>query len=225
MEPQTLAIFGATNVSGTELARVAVAGGIRVVGIVRGSSDMAALEAAGAEVRRADCLDRQAVFAALRDLGSGLAVASLLGGAFRGDRREDSEGNINAIDAAGEAGARRLVLVTTIGCGESRDAAPAMSKQILAKIIEEKNKAEQHLRRSDTDWTIIRPGGLRIEAPTGNAMLVEDPLVFGMINKTDLGALVYAALLSGAAAGRAYTAVDRDHCEHTVDGEVVPATL
>jgi len=100
-----------------------------------------------------------------------------------------------------------------------------MSKQILAKIIEEKNKAERHLQQTGLSWTIVRPGGLRIEAPTGNAILVEDPRVFGMINKNDLGRVVYAALRSNGAAGRAYTAVDRDHSEHTVDGEVVPAGL
>jgi len=224
MSQPVLVVFAATNEGGRETVRLALEAGQRVIAVVRASSDTAELKRLGAELRVADCLDREAVFRVFDGLAGEIRVVSSLGGAFRGDRREDSEGNINAIDAAQAAGAKRFVLVTTIGCGESYEAAWEGSKQLLAHIFSAKNQAESHLRACGLEWTIIRPGGLTIPQPTGNAILVESPMTMGMINKTDLGALTYHAAMRTAAANRAYTAVDRLRC-NSVAGRVEAAAL
>ncbi len=38
------------------------------------------------------------------------------------DPRVDSEGNINIIEAAIKKGVKKFILVTSVGCGDSKDA-------------------------------------------------------------------------------------------------------
>lgn len=49
------------------------------------------------------------------------AVVCTLGGTTA-DPRVDSEGNINVIDAAIKKGVKKFILVTSVGCGNSKDA-------------------------------------------------------------------------------------------------------
>lgn len=45
-------------------------------------------------------------------------------------------------------------------------------------------------------YTIIRPGGLKSEAATGNGVLTENAAVCGAITREDVAALVVKALFS-----------------------------
>ena len=60
------------------------------------------------------------------------------------------------------------------------------------------------------DWTIIRPGGLKSEASTGNnAFLTENTKVSGVINRADVAALILKALGSdGKCTRRVFSAID-----------------
>ncbi len=49
------------------------------------------------------------------------AVVSTLGGSVK-DPRADGEGNINIIEAAAKKGVKKFILVTSVGCGDSKDA-------------------------------------------------------------------------------------------------------
>ena len=45
-------------------------------------------------------------------------------------------------------------------------------------VLDQKLVAENHLRASGLDWTIVRPGGLKDDAPTGSLVISpEDTLV------------------------------------------------
>jgi hypothetical protein len=55
---------------------------------------------------------------------------------------------------------------------------------------------------TNLDWTIIRPGGLNSDAPTGKAILTEDPLASGVISRADVAALVIKALGSTSSCTR-----------------------
>jgi uncharacterized protein YbjT (DUF2867 family) len=218
-------IAGATSESGIELARRLRADGQRVVAISRGNRSTEPLLSLGVECRTADALDAQQVRAAFAGLGAPEAVVSILGSGLSGDPQIESVGNTNLIAAAEAAGAQRFVLVTTVGCGDSYAVAPEMSKKLLAKIIEHKNLAEARLFASSLDWTVIRPGGLRVPAPTGNAILVEGSGTLGMLNRTDLGALLYQVLRSTRASRKIFAATDRGHVVTPAGGDVQAATL
>ena len=218
-------IFGATSGGGLELARRIRSDNRPVCAVVRPTTETDNLNKLGVELRIADAFDATAVDQALKDFGQDAAVASFLGGGFAEGRPVDGTGNINAIDAAINAGVGRFILMTSIGCGDSYEAAPELSKQMWTELWKEKNRGEKHLRNSPLGWTIIRPGGLRAPKPTGNGMLVEDPLAFGMIHRKDLGAVAYAAINSDLVIRKIYTAIDQTQAEHARGGKIIPAAI
>lgn len=228
MSSATVIVFGATSEGGLELCRRLTADGVRVVAGVRASSDRSKLDALGVECREADAMEPDQVLRAMRDLGEQPTVVSFLGGMpSRAASLVDSRGNINVIHAATAGGARRFVLVTSVGCNDSRTALRWVPRMILRHTIREKGKAEAYLRGSGLAWTIIRPGRLTSirRRPTGRGILIEHALAFGPITRVDLGEQVYRAVSSERAVGKIYTASDARHARILGGVEVVPAEL
>ncbi|MEO8444588.1 MAG: NAD(P)H-binding protein, partial [Gammaproteobacteria bacterium] len=83
-------------------------------------------------------------------------------------------------------------------------------RYFLRKVIPEKNKAEDYLRTSGLDYTIIRPGGLLPKEAQGKAYLTEDTGSMSWIRRADLAALVVQALDDPRAIGKVYHAFDPD---------------
>lgn len=73
------------------------------------------------------------------------AVVCTLGGTLE-NCQVDSEGNINVINAAMEAGVKKFVLVTSIGTGDSKDAPAQQVYDTLKPVLLEKEKAEEALK-------------------------------------------------------------------------------
>src|SRR5690606_16495068 len=115
------------------------------------------------------------------------AVISTIG-CLRCEPPPDFIGNRNIIDAARNNGIGRFILITTVGAGDSHDAANLLSRIVLRPILPLKTRAEDHLRASGLAYTIIRPGGLRPESTeaTGLGYLTEDRGSLGFIHRADL---------------------------------------
>ena len=108
----------------------------------------------------ADTLDAEAVAQAVQQYRPD-TVVSFVGGKNEAGVRSDAAGNINIIDAvAAHAPQARLILVTSMGCGEQWENTNAMFKQALGEAVQAKTEAENHLRQSGLHWTIVRPCGL-----------------------------------------------------------------
>jgi uncharacterized protein YbjT (DUF2867 family) len=73
-----------------------------------------------------------------------------------------------------------------------------------------KTQAEDHLRNSGLNYTIIRPGGLKDAEATGNGLLTEDVTAMGIITRKDLAKLMLESLDDEAAANKVYTAKDSE---------------
>jgi uncharacterized protein YbjT (DUF2867 family) len=202
-------VLGGTRGTGLEVVKILRARGEEVAVLARPSSDPAEAQALGARIVRGDALNPADVSAALAT-AQFRAVISALGGR-RGDaRRPDFEGNRNAVDAAKAAGIRRFILVTAIGASESSEASPWITKVLFKDVAAEKRAAEQYLRASGLDYTIIRPGGLLRKEAQGRAYLTEDDRAFSWIRRTDLARLVVQALDDPKAIGESYHAFDPD---------------
>jgi uncharacterized protein YbjT (DUF2867 family) len=204
----TIMIFGATSGSGLEIAKVLTARGDDVTAFVRPTSNMAGLEPLKVKTVRGDAMNPADVKAAF-DGRKVRAVISTIGGR-RGEPRPDFEANRNVIDAAKAAGVRRMVLVTTIGTGDSYGAITAESKKFLAAVIPLKDQAEKHLIASGLDYTIVRPGGLNNGPVSGRGELLTDQTTMGSISRAELATLVVRALDDPKARGAIYHALDRD---------------
>lgn len=201
-----LLVFGASGRTGRHLVALAGQAGHCVHTAGRDPERLAAL-AAGSGSSALDAADRPAVEALIRSRSPD-AVVSLVGGTAGGDFVDES-GNIAIAEAARAAGVRRLVQVSSLGCGDSRAFASERLLAAIGAVLEAKTRAEDHLRRLDLDWTIVRPGGLTDGEPTGNGALYEDPRVHGRIARADLAALILACVAAEETVRKVLSAVDR----------------
>ncbi|MDP6694878.1 MAG: NAD(P)H-binding protein, partial [Gammaproteobacteria bacterium] len=89
------------------------------------------------------------------------------------------------------------------------DAAPLPSRIVLSKILPLKTQAEDHLKASGLDYTIIRPGGLPYTTnSTGRGLLSEDRNTMGFILRADLARLIVGVLHDDRTIGKTFAAVD-----------------
>jgi uncharacterized protein YbjT (DUF2867 family) len=201
-------IFGGTRNTGLELARLLRARGDTVTVFVRPTSDTSDLDALDARLVVGDALNPEDVTAALESARYTAIVTTL--GCYRCEAPPDFVGNRNVFDAADRAGVRRVVMVSTIGAGDSADAPPWIARWFLKDVMALKTQAEEHLQALDLDYTIVRPGGLKTAPPTGNGELTADAKAMGIITRADLAGLLLDCLDDESTAGHAYTARDTE---------------
>lgn len=218
----TVMIIGAATDSGYRLAQLLTRAGRRVVAVIGDESHAAQLKRLDIPIEILDPLRREQVDALLtRHAGQPLAVVCFIGGS----PALNSEGNLNVIHAAAEAGVARFILTTSIGCGDSSESVDPFVKAFIGKALKAKNWAERALRATSLDWTIIRSGGMTLKPGRGGPVLVDSPHVIGYINRSDLGDLVYQALMSPLSSHRVLAAVDSGKAYHVKGEPVVPAEL
>jgi uncharacterized protein YbjT (DUF2867 family) len=199
-------VFGATGKLGTEIVRDLREHGDQVTAFVRASSDRSQLEPLGVNFVVGDVLDAASVQAAFQAGNFDAAIATIAG---LSEAELDRQGNINVADAAAANRVQRVILISTVGAGDSRDAAPLISRLALSKILPQKTAAEEHFRASGLSYTIIRPGGLPPGVvPTGRGLLSEDPATMGFIKRPDLARLVLGVLYDDRTIGKTLAAVD-----------------
>lgn len=182
------------------------------------------IEGMMAIVAKGDALSKEdvdKVFAGIEDVD---AVVSSIGGSVA-DPSADSTGNINIIEAAAKKGVKKFVLVTSIGCGDSKEAPGEKVYSVLEPVLVQKDKAEAALKAhaDKMAYTIIRPGGLLSEPATGNGVLTANPSACGAITREDTAALVVKALFSPKTDNKTLSAVDKDRV--STPGPVEPFAL
>lgn len=199
-------IFGATRNTGLHVAEILAGRGDQVTAFVRPTSDRSSLEALDVDYAEGDALDLASVEAAFADRDYTAVITTIA--CFSCDPPPDYLGNKNIFDAAAAAGVKRVILVTTVGAGDSYDAAPLPAQRFLKDVLPLKTQAEDHLKSLDLDFTIIRPGGLKADPPTGNAYLSASREAFGIINRTDLADLIVGVLDDNSTIGETLAAMD-----------------
>eukprot|EP00804_Cyclotella_cryptica_P027315 CCRYP_019624-RA/>CCRYP_019624-RA protein AED:0.21 eAED:0.21 QI:111/1/1/1/0.33/0.25/4/2376/278 len=185
--------------------------GHKVVALVRSDealSELSSLEDVTAI--KGDAMEYKDVEGAMD--GCDAAISTLGGGSGAGEDGKwvDYVGNNNVIEAAGILGVTRVVLVTSIGCGSSKEATPPSVYEVLKNVLIQKEKAENVLIKyyTNMNWTIIRPGGLVSDTPTGKAILTEDTMAIGSIRRGDVADLVVRTLSSKNTQKKILSAVD-----------------
>jgi uncharacterized protein YbjT (DUF2867 family) len=178
------------------------------VALVRKESYRADLEALGAEVRLLDIeLEGADAFAAA--FTGCDAVVFAAGGGPDGNierkRTVDLEGALKSIDGARAAGVRRFVQLSAIGVDEPL---PEDTDPVWRAYVEAKRDADEALRSSDLDWTILRPGRLTDDSATGLVALGD--AVRGDVTRADVAAVLAAVLDEPRAARHQWDLVGGD---------------
>ncbi len=205
-----LTVLGATGGTGQQLARQAVAAGHEVTAIVRRPD---AIAAASPQLRvvRGDLLDPQWT-------GEGIdgaeAVLSAIGSDSRGPTTLYSAGTTAVLKAMGNAGVRRILVVTAAPVAPDNERPAGQDKlvypilwQLFRGTYEDMRRMEQILHASDSDWTVFRPPRLTNGPLTGHARTaVGKPLPGGWrVSRADLAAAMLAGISDPATVHQAVT--------------------
>lgn len=102
-------------------------------------------------------------------------------------------------DAAQAAGADRFVLVSYLRARPGHGVAP---DEPFYPYIEAKKAAEEHLRATDLDYTILAPDYLTSEEPTGRIDLILFPAQESYVSRGDVAAVAAAVLAESSARRR-----------------------
>lgn len=192
-----LAIFGATGGTGAELARLAMAHGHDVRALVRSPKRLRLVNNGHLRVVLGNALDREAVSQTL--LGTDAALVCLgQGGNVWHNTRAVSGGVAQILAVMQTTGARRIVVESAFGAGESWAQAAwsvrVMIRTLLRVPYAEKNRMEPELRRSGLDWTILRPTWLTHEAATGHFVVTSEPPLQWKISRADVAQAMLQAV-------------------------------
>lgn len=101
----------------------------------------------------------------------------------------DRDGAIRLIDACLRAGVSRYVMISAMG---ARDAPPS-GGGVFGDYLRAKAQADQALATSGLDYTIVRPGALTDDPPTGRIALAPE-LASGSIARADVASVLVAVL-------------------------------
>lgn len=165
-----VAIIGGHGKVALVLARLLATGGNDVTSAVRNPEHTDDVEDTGATPVVAD-VEKLSV-AQLADVLEGHDAVVWSAGAGGGDpertRAVDRDAAIRTMDAAVMAGARRFVMVSYMGAGQDHGVPEDDPFHAYAQA---KADADDHLRASSLDWTIVGPGALTEEEATGRISL------------------------------------------------------
>ena len=191
-----IAVFGATGGTGQQVVQQALAAGHSVTALVRDPSRLAAQDER-LTVVEGDVLDR----AKVDETVSGAdAVIVSLGNTSNNPDYIVSRGTEVIVDSMTAAGKpMRLIVVSSLGVGESRDQVPFAFKMLmntdLKKAIDDKERQEALVKASGFDWIIVRPGGLTNGPATGSYKAgVDVKLTAGQVSRADVAAFVLLQL-------------------------------
>lgn len=127
------------------------------------------------------------------------AVVVSLGSTGNNPDNVVSQGTQNVIAAMKEAGVKRLIVVTSLGVGDSKNQVPfafkMLMKTVLKKPMADKEIQEHYVRESGLDWIIVRPGGLTDGPATGDFQAgVDSSIMAGQVSRADVAAFVLQQL-------------------------------
>lgn len=127
----------------------------------------------------------------------------------------DNLGTVALVDAAKKAGVPKVVMVSSIltnGRNWGQENSPGFQiTNAFGHVLDEKLVAENYLRASGIDYTIVRPGGLKAKPPSG-ALVVsgEDTLNSGEVSRDLVADVCVAALFQPAAKNKVLEIIEDD---------------
>ena len=154
-------VIGAGGSTGEQVVGQAVASGHEVTAFVHDDKDFEA--PAAVKVVRGDVLDASTVAGAVAGQD---AVIDALGGhtPWKATALETNAAR-NILQAMESNGVKRLLVVSAIGVGDTKDLVPGWYEKLvmptlLRGVMHDKETMEPAVEGSGLDWTIVRPGHL-----------------------------------------------------------------
>jgi uncharacterized protein YbjT (DUF2867 family) len=202
-------VAGGAGKIGLRLLRLLHQNGHRGRGLIRKEEQGAALRSAGAEPALVDLEAVSVPDLAIAIQGAEAVVFAAGAGPGSGEERKrtmDYGGAVKLIEAAQAESIRRYVIVSAMGAADP-DAAGASGT--FGVYLQAKHDADEKLRESGLDFTIVRPGMLTDDAGTGQVSIGER-LDRGEIPRDDVATVLFAVLGAEGAIGKDFDLVGGD---------------
>lgn len=164
-----LIVFGATGGTGRQVVKQALTQGHEVTAFVRDPNKLDN----GTEnlsVIQGDVMDRDSVVKAIE--GKDVVVCALGASVCNNDKvRTNGTGVI--VEAMQIAGVKRLICLSSLGAGDSRETLPWFYRYFFVPVVlhlptTDHEGQEYLIKHSKLDWIIVRPSNLTDEEPKGN---------------------------------------------------------
>ncbi len=199
-----VAILGAHGQIAMLLHPILISNGHELTGIIRNPDHIKDVDKAGArpvvcDVEREDDISEA--------VGKADAVVFAAGaGPGSGAERKwtvDRDGALKLLEAAQKNGIKRYVMISAMKVEEPR------GNEVFQVYQKAKAEADKALRESGLDFTIIRPGRLTDNLPTGRIALSEN-LESGEIPRADVASVVAEVLETPQSAGYQWDLISGD---------------
>jgi uncharacterized protein YbjT (DUF2867 family) len=194
-----------------------------VTGVVRNPDHRADVESAGGTAAVCDLEAASAADLAEHLTDADAVVFAAGAGPSSGAPRKDTVDRAAAVllaDAAALAGVRRYVLVSAMGV----DVEPAPDAgEVWIAYLRAKRAAEEALRATELDWTILRPGRLSDDPGVGRVRLAPS-VPRAAVTRDDTATVLVALLDAPGTVGQTLELVEGDDEVHAAVAAVaVPA--
>jgi uncharacterized protein YbjT (DUF2867 family) len=186
-----VAIAGGHGQIALRLERVLADRGDEAVGLIRNPDHAEDVRQAGAEPAVVDLEQASEDEVAQAIAGADAVVFAAGAGPGSGPERKDTMdygGAVKLIDAAKQAGISRYVIVSSMGAD-----ANAPGDDTFAVYLRAKGRADDAVRESGLDYTVVRPGGLTDDPGTGRVNLAAD-VPRGSVPRDDVAEVLAAVL-------------------------------
>jgi uncharacterized protein YbjT (DUF2867 family) len=202
----TVAIAGGHGKIALLLGRLLADRGDTVRGLIRNPDQEEDLRAAGIEPVICDLESESDVASAVR--GADAVVFAAGAGPGSGDARKktvDLGGAVRLIEAAKAEGVSRYLIVSSMGA----EKAPEDGNEGFGAYLQAKFEADEAVRASGLDYTVVRPGGLIDDPGTGKVEIAEKT-ERGKVPRADVAAVFVACLDTPSTIGQSFDLIGGD---------------
>ena len=120
----------------------------------------------------------------------------------------DVTGNHNLAMAAKAKGVKQIVVISSIGAGNSRDAMTCIWRMMMGQVIKAKTKMEEALISTGIDYTFVRPGGYTEKELSGKIAIGEGGKFTGLVRRDQVATVCVDAIEKPAMKNRIFEVVD-----------------
>jgi nucleoside-diphosphate-sugar epimerase len=186
-----VAIAGAHGKIAMRLTPLLTGAGHQVSGLIRDPAQADAIAAQDATPAVCDLENAEAAEIAEVIAGADAVVFAAGAGAGSGAERKltmDRDGAIKLLQAARERDVPRFVIVSSVGAEN-----PPPGDEVFSVYLQAKAAADDAVKASDREWTIVRPGRLTDDPGTGQARIDTTPFR-GEVSREDVAAVIARVL-------------------------------